>query len=242
VIRAGFGIFYSAIQGAGAAPNISRNYPFLVQPGLNGIAGSAGNHCPSLGPDATGNPGAAQNYTGNPNATLENGLAGPLAQGLINFVTLPAINGRDAVIQTPYTMNYNLTLQHAFTNSMSATIGDVGNVSRHLETLISSNPAMALVASGLNTQFVQPFPQFTNSNFNTKNSRATLTMKLVQKCRGRSNLVKTRLRRSFAFAGIAIDRALSLIADPPAIKESYFKPSNHSSKSFRTSGSLDLKT
>jgi hypothetical protein len=86
---------------------------------------------------------------------------------LINFVTLPAINGRDAVIQTPYTMNYNLTLQHAFTSSMSATIGYVGNVSRHLETLLSSNPAMALVASGLNTQFVQPFPQFTNSTLNT---------------------------------------------------------------------------
>ena len=105
----------------------------------------------------------AQGYTGSPNATLENGLANQIAQGILNFVTLPVINGRDAAIRTPYVMNYNLSIERAIGNNMSATVSYVGNVSRHIETELSSNPPEGLETPGTNTQSIQPFPAFTAS-------------------------------------------------------------------------------
>jgi hypothetical protein len=160
VIRAGYGIFYGALQSAGSNPDLTLNYPFLDHPSLTSVGCTGGKHCPSLGPDKNGNPGQAQNYNGDPNATLENGLAGPLAQGLSNFVSFPVIQGRDLQIHTPYTESYNLTVQHAFGNNVSATIGYVGNVGRHLETLISANPTMALLHPGLSTTNFNAFPFF----------------------------------------------------------------------------------
>jgi hypothetical protein len=156
VINAGFGLFYGGIQSVGSSPNISENYPFIVHSALSAVSCTAGKTCPSLTT-------AAQNYTGAPGATLENGLSNQISTGIINFVTLPVVNGRDPSIKMPYTINYNLSLQRAFAQNMAATVRYVGNVSRHIQTLISSDPPLALIAPGLNTQSIQPFPQFSNS-------------------------------------------------------------------------------
>ena len=55
-------------------------------------------------------------------------------------------------------------VQHAFSNSMSASVGYVANFSRHLITLISPNGAYALVNRGTNSQIASPFPDFVGGN------------------------------------------------------------------------------
>lgn len=186
VVRAGYGIFYGALQSAGSNPNITLNYPFLDHPSLSAVGCTAGNHCAALGPDENGNPGQAQGYSGDPNATLENGLAGPLAQGLANFVSFPIIQGRDLEIKTPYTMSYNLTVQHAFSNNLSATIGYIGNVGRHLETLISANPTMALLHPGLSTTNFNAFPLFGGNPLTTYEAESNY------------NALQTKLERRYS--------------------------------------------
>lgn len=150
VFRGGFGMFYGAIEGLGSNGNLGENYPFVVHANLITPSCKANNPCTSL---------AAQG------ATLENGLSQQLSQGIQNFVSSPGLYGIDPSIRTPYTMNYNFTFQHSFSDNLAASLGYVGNVSRHLVTNISTDPADALVNPGTNAQIVSPFPQFTNSNF-----------------------------------------------------------------------------
>ncbi len=156
VLRAGYGVFYGGLQSVGASPNLGVNYPFELHAQLAAVSCTANKTCPSL-------TNAAQNYTGAPGTTLENGLSNQISSGILNFLTSPVVNGRDTAIRTPYTMSWNLTLQHAFTNDTSATISYVGNVARHLETELGSNPPFAIEAPGINTQSVTPFPQFSDS-------------------------------------------------------------------------------
>ena len=95
---------------------------------------------------------------------LENGLSGQLASGLINFVSRPGPFGRDPSIKTPVTANYNLSIQRSLTNNMTATVAYVGNSSRHLLTIISYDPSLALMKPGQNTISVTPFPYFSGAN------------------------------------------------------------------------------
>jgi len=90
-----------------------------------------------------------------------------LAQGLSNFVSSPSLFGTDPTIRTPYTGSFNFFVQHAFSNSLSASVGYVGNFSRHLITLVSPNGAYALITAGLNSQTVSPFPDFSGGNYLT---------------------------------------------------------------------------
>ncbi len=149
VVRVGFGIFYGAIQSAGSNGNIGENYPFVVHAALVTPSCKAFNPCPSLGAQG---------------ATLEQGLSQQIAQGILNFISSPSLYGRDPAVKTPYTANYNFTVQRAFSTNLTASIGYVGNFSRHLITIVNSDPAMALVSPGTNSQTVQAFPQFTSSN------------------------------------------------------------------------------
>ncbi len=149
VIRGGFGVFYGAIEGAGSNANIGENFPFVVHASLVTPSCRADKPCPSLGSQG---------------ATLENGLSQQIAQGIQNFVSAPGLFGEDPSIRTPYTANYNVTVQRAFSNNLAATVGYVGNFSRHLITLTSPNGADALVSPGTNAQIVQPFPQFSSAN------------------------------------------------------------------------------
>jgi hypothetical protein len=157
VIRGGFGIAYSSIQGAGSNANISENYPFVVHANLGAVGCTINHTCPSLTT-------AAQNYTGVPNVTLETGLGAQISSGIVNFVASPGLFGRSPLINTPYTQSYNLTVQHSFSTNFAATVGYVGNVGRHLTTITSSDPALAIFPSGTNTNFATPFPQFSSSN------------------------------------------------------------------------------
>ena len=149
VVRGGYGIFYGAIESLGSNGNLGENYPFVVHASLVTPSCKADTPCPSLGSQG---------------ATLENGLSVQLAQGIQNFVSTPALYGIDQTVHTPYTMSWNLTVQGSLSDNMAVAVGYVANVSRHLITNISSDPADALITAGLNPINVQPFPQFTNSN------------------------------------------------------------------------------
>lgn len=157
VVRGGFGIFYGAIEGAGSNANIGENFPFVVHANLVTPSCSANKPCPSLGSQG---------------ATLEQGLSQQIAQGIQNFVSAPGLFGEDPSIRTPYTANYNVTVQRAFSNNLAATLGYVGNFSRNLITLVSSNGADALLRSGINSNTVQPFPQFSSANLLTYSGKS----------------------------------------------------------------------
>lgn len=74
------------------------------------------------------------------------------------------INGRDPRIQTPYVINYNLSLQRTLGGNTSATLMYVGNVGRHLPTLITTNFATELQANGKNSSQVAGFPSLGTGN------------------------------------------------------------------------------
>ena len=160
VIRGGYGIAFSSIQGAGSNANISENYPFVVHASLGGVGCKNGTTCPSLTTAAT-------NYTGAPNVTLETGLGAQIASGITNFVASPGLFGRDPNVRTPYTESFNLTVQHSFSTNLAATLAYVGNVGRHLTTIVGSDSSLAIFPSGTNTTNAQPFPQFSGSNILT---------------------------------------------------------------------------
>lgn len=143
VVRAAFGIFYGGLQN-GFGTNIGANYPFTIQ--SNYFAPT----CPPGGP-CTG--------TG---IKLATGFSAQIANGLGNLpVVLPSLNMIQPKVKTPYTKNYNLTVQRALTSSMTASIGYVGATSRNLQqNAILPNLPFALARPGTNMQPYTPFPDF----------------------------------------------------------------------------------
>jgi Carboxypeptidase regulatory-like domain/TonB-dependent Receptor Plug Domain len=192
VVRAGGGIFYGDIFGLGSNPNIGGNYPFMIHSGLSSttcVNGDATNqsrittYCPSLSPTvavsennpasavAAGQPGAAQNYPTsgqfqNPDDTLELGMTNQISgpSGISGFINSTVINGRDPHIQTPYIINYDMSFQRSLGNNISATLMYVGNLGRHLDTLITTNQANELQANGKNSTVVAGFPSLGTGN------------------------------------------------------------------------------
>lgn len=191
VVRAGGGMFYGNIFGLGSNPNIGGNYPFMIHSGLGAVTcgntgntgdntknqGTITNYCPSLGPTTAasvvgaGRSGEAQNYPssgqfGNPGDNLEIGMTNQISgpNGIGGFINSTVINGRDPHIQTPYVINYNLSVQRSFGNNISATLMYVGNVGRHLPTLITTNFSTELQASGANSSLVSGFPSLGTGN------------------------------------------------------------------------------
>lgn len=138
VINGGFGIFYGGLQSEGNG-NLGANFPFYLSASIPAPSCSFGN-CPSVG------------------VTLENGLTSQLSNGVQNFVSYPGFHATDPHIKTPYTEDYNLSMQHALSNSLVATLSYVGNVSRHIELYDAPNTAPVLLAPGKSTTKYKPFP------------------------------------------------------------------------------------
>lgn len=138
VINAGFGIFYGGLQNEGNG-NLGSNFPFSLTASIPALSCSFGN-CPSIG------------------VTLENGLSAQTAGGLQSFVSFPGFHSTDPHIRTPYAEDYNLSVQHALSNSMVATLSYVGNVSRHIELYAAPNTSPVLLAPGKSTTTYNPYP------------------------------------------------------------------------------------
>jgi hypothetical protein len=159
VVRAGSGINYSQLDTIGYGPVISQNYPFLWTVGYN-----AQN---SVTPLRFPNP-----QTGTL-ATLETGIS-PINPASLDPHGL-TLQGRYPYNQpTPYTLGWNLTNQYELTRNDSIQVAYVGNVSRHLTSLLGVNgptqlllPGTSLVAQSPGAPNFIPFPDFGGGTMHT---------------------------------------------------------------------------
>lgn len=138
VINGGFGIFYGGLQNEGNG-NLGSNFPFSLTASIPAPSCSVGN-CPSIG------------------VTLENGLSEQTAGGLQSFVSFPGFHSTDPHIRTPYAEDYSLSVQHALSDSLVATLGYVGDVQRHIELYAAPNTTPVLLAPGKSTTSYDPYP------------------------------------------------------------------------------------
>jgi hypothetical protein len=150
VFRVGAGIYYGGIEPGGGS-GLVQNLPYVISSSLTTPSCSNGSYCPSL--QAQG-------------ATIEGGLGPFLTNGIGNFISYPATESIQPNVHTPYTVSYNGSVQMALTNSMTGTIGYVGNAGRHLVTLSGGmNFADAIVPSNVNTKVTQPAPQWSSNQY-----------------------------------------------------------------------------
>ena len=108
----------------------------------------------------------------------------------MNSISQPNLRGSEAKIRTPYSEQYNLTVEYGISNSMSASLGYVGAVSRHLQTFPNPNGPVGLAPNSFGSGYVnssgdkvnplQPYPHFggitftaydSNSNYNSLQSK-----------------------------------------------------------------------
>ncbi len=147
VVRAGYGIFYGGLESTGYYPNLGENYPFQFTDTFNAPSCNPGN-CPSISDPAYGG------------VSLENGFSNALAAGLQNFISTPALRGSDHTAKTPYTEDYNLSYEHAFSANLATTVSYVGDVSRHLQVFPDPNNPDALTNPNVTSNTYRPFPDF----------------------------------------------------------------------------------
>ena len=144
--RAGYGIFYGGLESIGYWPNLGENYPF--QYATNFPSASCGaNNCPTDG------------------ITIANGFATIVANGFASDVEDLTMRGSDPVAKTPNTQDYNLTVERGFGNDFAATVGYVGNVSRHLQEFPDPNNPLAYENPANSTQNARPLPDFGGSSY-----------------------------------------------------------------------------
>ena len=149
VIRSGYGIFYGGLESVGYSPSLSQNFPFQYDSNFQSGAICAPGNCANNG------------------QTLETGFGAALNAGLANFVNQPGFRGYQTNTQTPYTQQFNLTLERAVTNSTTATVAYVAALSRHLQSNPDGNLPGQVVPSGLNEQTFRPYPDFGGSSLIT---------------------------------------------------------------------------
>jgi hypothetical protein len=161
VVRAGYGLFYGAIEAPGGA-ELENNYPFnykavLVNnyesyhcyPSTETGYTNINSRCPSNGtPDLLASnpanptaPNPSPGYSVLPGGaafpfatTLETGASAYFATGnLTDFASGVATNLAmgQTNIKTPYTQSYNLTVEREINRNLVATLAYVGNNSKH---------------------------------------------------------------------------------------------------------------
>lgn len=165
VLRTGFGLFYGGAENLGNYPNLAVNYPYDIESSYVSDGCGVTNGvpvCPTNG------------------ITLENGFASA------NVFATPQLRGADPKARTFYTEQYNFNTEYALTSSISATIGYVGNVSRHQPVVLFLNGPAALVGPGVNTIPYQPFPDFSTIGY------------IADDAIGDYNALQASLRRRFA--------------------------------------------
>lgn len=139
VVRGGYGIFYGGLESLGYWPNLGENYPFQFT-GTFPAASCTAFQCPSNG------------------ITVANGFASIIAAGFASNVTGLTMRGSDPNPKTPYTQDYNLSIQRSVGNDLVGTVSYVGNNSRHMPINVDANAPLALAAPGVSTQPFRPLP------------------------------------------------------------------------------------
>jgi hypothetical protein len=181
VVRLGFGIFYGGLESLGYWGNLGENYPFQFSAGWDSPSCGA-NFCPQQA-----------NIPGN-NITIENGFNTILANGFASVVTNLGLRGTDAKAKTPYTEDWNLSVERNIGRNYVGTASYVGNTSRHLLVNIDPNASLALEAPGANTQPARPMPDYGGSaytGFSGMSDYHALQTKLEKRMSNGYNLLAT---------------------------------------------------
>jgi Carboxypeptidase regulatory-like domain len=130
VFRSGFGVFYGAVIGDTALQQLSA-------PGFNGtnsfFLSPAGTLANPFGPDPFPAFGGLQAQVASPFAASSFNVVAPLSQ---------FSRATDPRIRTPYTLQYNLTIERGFGRDYVATLSYVGNRGVKLFALEQVNPAL----------------------------------------------------------------------------------------------------
>ena len=151
VIHGGYGIFFGGLESTGYFPNFGENFPFEFDSNYNASGCTLNGSCPNNG------------------FTLESGLPTN-----IQSPSFPTLRGGEGKVRTPYSEQFNLTVEYGVSNSLVASVGYVGAVSRHLQFFPNPNGQTALTPNGFSgytdvngdkTNPFQPFPHFAGFSF-----------------------------------------------------------------------------
>ncbi|CAN5574908.1 hypothetical protein BH10ACI4_BH10ACI4_20750 [soil metagenome] len=151
VVHSGYGIFFGGLESTGYYPNFGENFPFEFDSNYAATSCSVGGSCPTNG------------------FKLETGLP-----TVITSPSFPTLRGGQGQVRTPYSQQYNLTVEYGLTNTMVASIGYVGSVARHLQFFPNPNGQTALTPNGFSgytdangdkTNPFQPFPHFNGFSY-----------------------------------------------------------------------------
>ncbi len=147
VVRTGFGLFYGGLEGFGYGVNLAQNVPFNFTSGILSTTCTVAN-CPTDG------------------ISLNTGFTNTVQQGALNSISFPTITALAKNAQTPFSEEYNLSIQYALTNNMSATIGYVGSNAHHLYVEYPSlNSPHALTFPGDNPRYYESFQTIGGINY-----------------------------------------------------------------------------
>ncbi len=163
VIHGGFGLFFGGLESVGYYPNLGENFPFEFDSSFNApVSCTKNGACP-----------VAQ-FQGTP-INLENGFTAPLAVGLLAAASQPSLRGSEGKIRTPYSEQFNLTVEYGISNSLVGSVGYVGAVSRHLQAFPNPNGGVGIYDNNIATSFndangdtyngLQPYPHFGGITF-----------------------------------------------------------------------------
>ena len=151
VIHGGYGIFFGGLESTGYFPNFGENFPFEFDSNYSAATCVVNTSC------------ATNGYT------LESGLPQQ-----ITSPSQPTLRGGEGNVRTPYSEQYNLTVEYGISNTMVASVGYVGAVSRHLQFFPNPNGQTALTPNGFSgyidangdkTNPFQPFPHFAGFSY-----------------------------------------------------------------------------
>lgn len=151
VLHGGYGIFFGGLESTGYYPNFGENFPFEFDSTYSSGGCTAGGAC------------APNGYK------LETGLP-----TVISSPSFPTLRGGEGQVRTPYSEQFNMTVEYGITNTMVASVGYVGAVSRHLQFFPNPNGQTSLTPNSFNgytdlngdkTNPFQPFPHFNGFSY-----------------------------------------------------------------------------
>jgi hypothetical protein len=147
VVRAGGGIFYQTSVRSNILGNL-RQYPFEYTVRLTNLS-----------------PGEPIIYADGSTATFESGLKPIGIQDATTFNPRNmGLSGTPSPLKMPYSIQYNVTVQHQLTSSQTVSIGYVGSESRDGALTYDYNSARVLAPPGLSTAVFRQFPDFASAS------------------------------------------------------------------------------
>ncbi|MGA9670761.1 MAG: TonB-dependent receptor [Terracidiphilus sp.] len=146
-VRMGYGIFYGGLESTGYYPNLGENYPFQYAANFPVLGNCNTFNCPTDG------------------ISVDTGFASIVTKGFASDVNDLQLRGSDPTATTPYTEDYNLSIERGITNDLVATVSYVGNSSHHLQVFPDPNNPLALQNPSNSTQNSRPLPDFGGSQY-----------------------------------------------------------------------------